>query len=263
MKNVDQFLEKAIKSRSGWLSFLISTVLIMGVAPVRAEDESSESWNFSFIPYGWLSRIEGQITANGQTQPINISVSDILNNLDGALIGQFETTKGNWSLYLNGTVAQLSDDPSVFNRPQSAVSVALDSTLLELGTRYRIHQWERGALFALGGARYTDLAVDLEIVNRSQSSNLSWVDPFVGLRSDIDLSEEIALSLRGDIGGFGVGSDFTWLGQGLVVYRLSSSTRFFSGFRLLGQDYTEGEGDSFIRYDSTLKGPILGLEIEF
>lgn len=50
----------------------------------------------------------------------------------------------------------------------------------------------------------------------------SWVDPIIGARLSADLSTKVMVNLRGDIGGFGVGSDFTWNGSafiGLSFYR--------------------------------------------
>lgn len=36
----------------------------------------------------------------------------------------------------------------------------------------------------------------------------------------LDLTDRWSLRLAGDVGGFGVGSDFTWAAQGLLDYRL-------------------------------------------
>ena len=44
----------------------------------------------------------------------------------------------------------------------------------------------------------------------ARSGTLEWVDPFVGLRVRHQLSPGSELQFLGDVGGFGVGSDFTW-----------------------------------------------------
>ena len=38
----------------------------------------------------------------------------------------------------------------------------------------------------------------------------SLVDPFVGLRGRLDVTDNLYVFARGDVGGFGVGSDFVW-----------------------------------------------------
>jgi hypothetical protein len=43
----------------------------------------------------------------------------------------------------------------------------------------------------------------------------------IGLSAGIDITKHWALTVEGDIGGFGVGSDFTWNALGLISYRTS------------------------------------------
>ena len=90
--------------------------------------------------------------------------------------------------------------------------------------------WHRSAtaLDLLGGARYWNQELDLSLavdgsvdlgklgLERSgsravaRSGTLEWVDPFVGLRVRHQLAPGKELQFLGDVGGFGVGSDFTW-----------------------------------------------------
>src|SRR6267142_1603504 len=46
-----------------------------------------------------------------------------------------------------------------------------------------------------------------------------WVDPMIGSRFSIDLYKHFQLLVGGDIGGFGVGSHFTYSILGLLGYR--------------------------------------------
>ena len=45
-----------------------------------------------------------------------------------------------------------------------------------------------------------------------------WVDPLVGLRWMPQISDSWHVILKGDIGGFGVASDFTWNLQGGLMW---------------------------------------------
>ncbi|MGD8962308.1 MAG: hypothetical protein PVH43_07320, partial [Desulfobacterales bacterium] len=83
-----------------------------------------------------------------------------------------------------------------------------------------------------------------------------------------DLSEHWTLSLLGNVGGFGVGSDFTWETLGGIGYRFrlfskENNARAVGGYRAVYQDYTDGSGNDKFEWDVTLHGPILGLVIEF
>jgi hypothetical protein len=68
------------------------------------------------------------------------------------------------------------------------------------------------------------------------------------------------------IGGFGVGSHFTYSILGLLGYRFQMfghAAIAHAGYRTLSQNYaTRTDGDLFT-WDVTLQGPILGLTIRF
>lgn len=60
-----------------------------------------------------------------------------------------------------------------------------------------------------------------------------WVDPIIGLRWLWGFSDRWSLKLRGDIGGFGVGSDFAWQAAGLIDWQPFKYVSFIGGYRAL------------------------------
>ena len=124
--------------------------------------------------------------------------------------------------------------------------VDYQSTIVQSGAAYEVAKWGAGpasytALDVFGGARYWNQEVDISLgvagtltadvqadfkrlglsvrrsVKRSaataiaRSGDLEWVDPFVGGRVRASgCSKNKELMLEGDVGGFGVGSDFSW-----------------------------------------------------
>ena len=110
--------------------------------------------------------------------------------------------------------------------------LSYETTMAESGLTYEVASWggarSSTALDLLGGARYWNQELDLSLgvdgsvdlgnlgLKRSgsravaRSGTLEWVDPFVGLRVRHQLSPGSELQFLGDVGGFGVGSDFTW-----------------------------------------------------
>ena len=85
---------------------------------------------------------------------------------------------------------------------------------MELGGFYRVGQWtpdeRKVTLDVLGGARYWDLKGDLSFsapsagVALDNSRSREWVDPFVGLRMNANLTSDLYFQARADAGGFGV-----------------------------------------------------------
>ena len=65
--------------------------------------------------------------------------------------------------------------------------------------------------------------------------------------------------LRGEVGGFDLGSDLTWQVMGGVGYRAGESSDVFFGYRHLKIDYSE----SNFTYDTETSGFILGMNFFF
>ena len=70
------------------------------------------------------------------------------------------------------------------------------------------------------------------------------------------LGEGWALRAWGDVGGFGVGSDFTWQAAALVG-RSSGGWRVEFGYRALAVEFDDGE----LETDLVAHGPFLGVAV--
>ena len=93
--------------------------------------------------------------------------------------------------------------------------------------------------------------------NRSGSTTETWVDPFIVARLKSDPAEKFIYQLRGDIGGFGVGSDFAWQIQAYAGYRFSRLFQVTAGYRVLGMDYDKGNGENRFLYDMDISGAVV------
>lgn len=74
-------------------------------------------------------------------------------------------------------------------------------------------------------------------LDRTLSKYNDWFDPYIGLRGRYELSPAFYLLARGDIGGFGVGSDLTWQAYGAIGCQISRSVFAEAGYRYLYIDY--------------------------
>lgn len=135
------------------------------------------------------------------------------------------------------------------------------------------------AIDAIAGARWwhttTDVSVGVNIdVSRSarlvsfdagrslalaSTGVLDWVGPFVGLRLRQRLAPRHEIDLQGDVGGFGVGSQFTWQVRAGYSYTFSVGKTSWAGLighRALGVNYVTGNNDGI---NAVLNGPVVGL----
>ena len=166
----------------------------------------------------------------------------------------------------------------------------LDMAIIESGFTYQFAQWRSGgagngsvqstAVDVVAGGRYWFLRPDIDLNvtatvnipalgltrtgagNVSATTTIDWLDPFVGLRLRHAFAAGNELVLQGDVGGFGIGSQFAW--QALATYNIA--TRFlgldlagYVGYRALSIDYTEGSENNTLALDLILHGPVVGL----
>ncbi len=245
-----------------------------------AQDAASGSskWEFHIIPYFWMAGIDGDATVKGVESDVDLTFSDISENLDFG--GQFhlEAWKGGWGIFLDPTFLKLSDDADAVNPTVGPVEadITVEQWLVEFGGFYRFGKWPVGkdegsmlSLDALGGGRYwylkskLDAAAPLVGLRRKVEESKDWIDPFLGSRLRADLPRKFSLVVRGDIGGFGVGSDFSWNTSAVLGYQFSRTVSAWLGYRVLGADYESGSGSRKFTYDVTMSGPIIGLGFRF
>ncbi len=96
------------------------------------------------------------------------------------------------------------------------------------------------------------------VVPEQVSGSKTWVDPFIGFRAKLRLTNKLYLAARGDIGGFGVGSDMTWNVFGGIGYQWNERFSTELGYRLLVTDYANG---GFV-YDMRTSGIYLGMSFK-
>jgi hypothetical protein len=89
----------------------------------------------------------------------------------------------------------------------------------------------------------------------------------IGARLRYTVAPGHELFLRGDTGGFGVGSDFSWQAVGGYIFDVGTwhgvTFSGIIGYRALSVDYTQGEGRRRYEFDIVQHGPVLGLSIRF
>jgi hypothetical protein len=128
--------------------------------------------------------------------------------------------------------------------------------------------WQRGEvnLAASGTLNVIDLSLTREGF-LSATKSVSWFDPLVGARIRHQLAPTWNFVLSGDVGGFGVGSKFSWQALALLeheIYRSKTATwSAMLGYKALSVDYSRGSGLSLYEFDMTMHGPIFGLTARF
>lgn len=234
----------------------------------------SDDWQFQLTPYFWALAMDGDVTVKGVKTSPSVSFDEIFDDLDYALMIEGEARKGRFGIYANAIYADLGTTAE-----GDGIRAKADAQTAWAGAGgfYRLGPWPLGAeadgpklaVDPYAGFRYTYLDTELRIRDGGPqvSASESWVDPVIGIRTLWQLTPKWTVTALGDIGGFGVGADFTWQAAGLLGYRFglfgADNARIQAGYRALYQDYKSGNGDDEFKWDMTLHGPTLALAIDF
>jgi hypothetical protein len=253
-----------------------STVLGAPLASAADLDPPSSKWTGSFSLYSWLPWISGDASIGPVDLNVDVGPNDLLSNLDWSRLPVWmsygELRTGRLTLFndIVWTALQASEG---FDRKFVSGSVDVDFSQLtvELGAAYAI--WTDGAstVDVLAGGRYWRQEADVFLAASAgpvggaiaRSGAVDWVDPFVGARLQQVIAPGQSLVVRGDIGGFGAGSDFSW--QAMATYNMELCVTEghkidgYIGYRALSVDYSEGN----YSYDAVQQGPVLGLTMNF
>lgn len=237
-----------------------------GTAPdiIAPSPPAPSGWEFRLEPYGWLTGTEGTVGVAYRTSEVDTSFSDIFDHIEMAAALQLEARNGRWGIIADGFYAKLGASGSPPGPLYATASLDFKQFIGELYGAYRISEGPGGFLDVYAGARYNDLSIELTGIGalapgfvREQSQ--SWTDPLIGLRGQWNLNDKVYLAAKGDIGGFGVGSDIAWSLQGTLGYNFTPCVSAEIGYRYLKTEY-DNRG---FTYDIAQPGFFTGLNIRF
>lgn len=231
----------------------------MAPAPVATTPASSEKWTYLIVPYFLAPNMDGTTSFGPAKQDVSASAGDIFDHLDFGFMLYSEARKGVWAFGLDILYMNLGQDgftalgTYTVDMKQSGY---MATAYRRLGPR----------LEASMGLTLNHLSAGLETsgplaVNNHDSKN--WVDPMVGLRAELIKSPKWGVMFTGDVGGFGIGSDFAWEVYPVLAYHVEQGLDLAASYRAFGMDYKTGSGNDEFVYDMVTFGPELGIGFHF
>jgi hypothetical protein len=250
-----------MKNHLTFIALLIFSNLAFG----QQNNNPESSWEITAAPYLLLGSLSGESTV-GVAGPAEVDADfgDILKNLQFAFMVHGEAFNGNWGLITDFIYLKLGSDIST---PVGGILDAeVRESILEVFASHRLKK-DWGWIDLYGGIRWWDIGMDLQLdgfLNRENIRDEGWVDPVIGGRIYYNTSSKIVAGLRADIGGFGVGSDFSLNIQPGIGYRFSDSFTLMLQYKYLDTDYDNGkEGRELFALDAATSGPIIGFVLQF
>ncbi len=229
----------------------VVTLLVLAAPSVAAAQTPAARWEFSVSPYLLVPHMSGTTGIRGFTSEIEVGPEDVFENLQFGFMAYVEARKASWAVSLDALYMDLGKDgerlPTKYAGHQGAV---------ELAAYRQVAPWAE----VLAGGRVNFMGGGVEVSGTSYDQDKTWFDPIVGVRLRASTAGRWDFSLRGDIGGFGVGSEFAWQIHPLVEFRASRGVGITAAYRAMDMDYASDDG--FV-WDVTTFGPELGVTFRF
>jgi len=215
----------------------------------------------------WGLSLSGETGVHGLNTNVDASFSDLIKQTNFAIFPGLELSKGNWTLAANGMFTVVSDEER-FTGPlgkQRGVDVTSNVGVADVALGYTIirSQVTTGVPFTLTpliGGRWTYLDAEINPLNfKSRSQSRSWFDPYIGLSATVGITPTLDWRTAGTVGGFDVGSQFTWSAETMLEWHFSEHVGLDVGYRVLSWDYDLNN----FKWDMTFQGPYIGLSFNF
>ena len=242
---------------------LLAAALVTSAA-TGAGAQSADAWQVTVVPYMMGASMSGTTAVGGQELDIDMSASDISSNLQFGAMGLVVARKGSWgvggdalwmSLGANGTAP-------------GPLGVTGSADMSQGGFAfYGLRRLGAAADLVFGGrVNYlsANLRLNAPLQVRSVEDSKTWFDPIVGVQLRTpDSGKRWHAQVYTEIGGFGVGSDFTWQIYPTVGVRLTGRASLELGYRWLDIDYETGDDATLFKYDVLTQGPVAGFAFRF
>lgn len=235
----------------------------------RAQDRGNPGWYVRLAPYAWASNIDGAVSLGLPADPQTVgeylvAIEDTL--LRRAWAARAEVGKGRVRAWFNVSRANLTKPTEIepIANPADTLGGSFDFTwftgeafaAIQVGPFVSSHAFE-----VYAGGRYVkhDQSVSVEGAPPAAVTE-SWIEPATGVRLWAEMGRRFWAAFNTDIGGFGLGSDFSWtLGGELglrVIGPLDVSLRY--NYQEVDYDNDLTGADAYAWSNGVQQGWLLG-----
>jgi hypothetical protein len=227
-----------------------------------------KNWHFLTDVYVMFPYMDGELgIGNVITVPVDANPGDIFSKLKFAAMLYLEAHTDKWAITSDFVYMNLKQEVTPGTLLHSG-NAAAEQFVWEPAGFYRITSFlELGA-----GGRLNNLQAGIDVRRNvfpagteevAGNTSKTWFDPILIARLSADIKDKWLFRLRGDIGGFGLGSDFTWQLQAYAGYRFSKMFQLSAGYRVLSTDYDKGTGAERFIFNVDEFGPVLRFGFNF
>ena len=234
-----------------------------------------EPWEFLLIPYIWIPRVHLDAGVGNDRESGRVDFSENLERVGlGGFFFYFEARSGQVKFFLESLGVLVRDE---FHGRRGDTDVSLNAVLAGLGGGFRIFRSRVSSstatpavsLYVTAAMRYAYIWVEVDPEGaRGDDDWTDWIDPLFGTHLQLDLAESLFVMLAANIGGFSVGSQFTWGASALAGWEFLGGDDglgfgVVAGYRMLAIDYEAGVANQKFLVDIFMHGPVVGVLLQF
>jgi hypothetical protein len=232
------------------------------IEPVKNE------WTFLVEPYLLFPMMKGNVGIGILPDAtLEASASDIFSNLKMGFMLNAEASNGTWTIGSDFLYMRLGQDvePSVLIENGEVRAKQLGWEIFGL---YRVLPWLELGLGGLVSSVKAEVSIDRKVIGGGTttldaSKTETWFDPMLIARIKNSGLQQFVYQFKGEIGGFGIGSDLAWQIQAYGGYRFSELFEMTAGYRIISLDYETGSGQGRFMYDVDTSGPVIRFGFNF
>lgn len=205
-----------------------------------------DQWHFSVSPYLWFPGVHGTMGTNNREVGVHASAIDLLSHFRFGLMGTVEARRNRLVIPIDLMYIRLRDDKAIPLGAFGATTANITGTTFILTPKIGV-TLIKAKMFeadALAGLRYwhfgEDLSFNPSLLGLNFSKSQDWVDPLVGGRIGVPLSPKLDVTVAGDVGGWGTGSQLEYQVVGLLGYKVKPHATLQVGYRYLDVNYAAG-----------------------
>ena len=261
---------KHIKYQNAIVSVcLLLLICSSGMNPLSAQDTIKErNWHFLAELYVMFPYLDGETGIdNSLTVPIDANPGDVFGKLKMAAMLSLEARTDKWALTSDLVYMNLNQEVTESILLHSG-TVGVKQLVWEVAGLYRVFPFlELGA-----GGRLNNLQTEIDVRRNVfpagteeyyGTASGTWLDPILISRLSTDINDKWLFQFRGDVGGFGLGSDLTWQLQAYAGYRFTKVFQITAGYRVLSSDYHKASDSKEFVFNVKEFGPVIRFGFNF
>ena len=220
------------------------------------EDAKEKGWNFVISPYVYVPVANGDVMVNYNAGSLYYQTTV------GGLLA-FEAYNPKWSIYSDLLITNIDTDIDLPVSSRTGTFEANTTFLGFYGMR-RVATWFEvglGAKIIFSNSNITADAREPLFPELDVEYNTTAVSPLIVYRFTFLDTEKWNLRMRGDVGGFGVASIFTYMINPSAGYRISDLLEVNLAYRYLY--FKKDDEDNGNKIDLNFNGPQFGVLFHF